>query len=319
MYLRTVMRSRGIGAGRVSRRFFGLRRFFWLMRWRLAAVWARRLSPSASARLAVSLHLRSGMPSAWPLMRHRNGYVREAALNALEVPIVSAEELRELADRLNDWVPEVRTAALAAARRLFATASTDAVVAAAPYLLSRWSLWQRWEPPAIAEVDALLGRPDVVRQLASGLMSARNGGVGRQLQHLLRHEWIDGFLVELARGAVQPQVRKVAFQTLLAGEARWRSPHVKRAEELRYAIYKSGLTFEHRPLTVHVDRNVLVEAGLRDRFASVRWLAAGALVESSVQVAGEEQAIARLLKDKSRSVRERGQFLARGASVANGD
>lgn len=318
MYLRRVMRSRGIGGrARVTAVFLATAAFLVDP---LASGGGLGEAPksvsfrSSGGKLALAVRNAVGMaPDAaqkWICARGRPQ--RPRGSNCLCRRVARA-------DRLNDWVPEVRTAALAAARRLFATASTDIVVAAAPYLLSRWSLWQRWEPPAIAEVDALLGQPDVVRQLTSGLMRARNGEAGRQLQHLLRHEWIDGFLVELARGAVQPQVRKVAFQTLLAGEARWRSPHVKRAEELRYAIYKSGLTFEHRPLTVHVDRNVLVEAGLRDRFASVRWLAAGALVESSVQVVREEQAIARLLKDKSRSVRERGQFLARRASVANGD
>ena len=252
---------------------------------------------------------------AWPYLNHRSGYTRQAALGALSGPITSAAQLIAIAQRLNDWVPEVRSAALAAADRLFPTAMPDVVEEAAPFLLSRWTLWQRWDNDGIAALDALIGQPRVVSQIVHSLSGKRFRKVSWRLEHLLRHDWIDHHLVELAQSAKEPSIRGLAFATLLRGEARWRSRSVRSAEELRYAVDKRAILFDKRPLTVGTDLGSLVEAGLRDRFAVVRWAAAGALVDRLVDIPDPERAIARLLTDKSRKVRERGQFLARREGI----
>lgn len=268
-----------------------------------------------NGRGAVFDGLKTDPSIAWTVLQHPDGYLREAALKALTGPITLSSELLGIAERLNDWVPEVRAAALDATQRLFPTAGPDVVEEAAPYLLSRWGAWQRWDSDGVAAVDALVGQPEIINRIIHSLENKRSRIVSWQFVHLLRHDWIDAYLPHLAQFAVQPPVRKLAFATVLQGEAKWRSRFVRSAEEIKYSIDKSTVVFESRPLAASVDRTVLVERGLRDRFAAVRWLAAGALVENLVEISDRERTITRLLTDKSHSVRERGKFLARREGI----
>src|SRR5215217_5098915 len=243
----------------------------------------------------------------WPFLNHRSGHTRQAALKSLSGPIVSVEELIALTQRLNDWVPEVRAGALVAAERLLPSALPDVIERAAPYLVSRWQVWERWDSEGIALIDALVGQPAVVQQIVHSLSGKRFRKVSWRLEHLLRHDWIDAHLLHLAQSAREPSIRKLAFATLLKEEARWRTPAVRSTGEIRYAVDKSPVVYDRRPLTVGVDRVALVENGLQDRFVAVRWLAAGALVDNLVEIPDRQAAITRLLADKSRKVRERGE------------
>ena len=280
-------------------------------------VLAKPLAPRHhTGRGAMFDGLKADPPLAWTVLRHRDGYLREAALKALTGPITLSSELIDIAERLNDWVPEVRVAALDAAHRLFPTAEPDIVAEAAPYLLSLWGIWQRWDSDGVATVDALVGQPEIINRIIHSLEDKRSRIGPWQLAHLLRHDWIDAHLPHLAQFAVHPQVRKLAFAVVLQGKAKWRSRFVRSAEEIKYSIEKSTAVFESRPLVASVDPAALVERGLRDRFAAVRWLAAGALVENLVEISDQERTINRLLSDKSRSVRERGKFLARREGIA---
>jgi hypothetical protein len=69
------------------------------------------------------------------LMFSRNGYVREAALKAVNQVPDAPFFLAALVWRLNDWVEPVRRAAEGCAKRQLPRCSTRTVVGAAPFLL----------------------------------------------------------------------------------------------------------------------------------------------------------------------------------------
>lgn len=166
-------------------------------------------------------HLLTTNPDyAWLFIFHRNGYVREAALNAIPGPPTSPFFFAALAWRLNDWVPQVRQAARRCADRVLP--GTEAAVAAtsAPHLLGRALTWGRWgdEQQALHDV---FGRADVVAILARDLREGTTGKLALCLRQALRYPSIDEHLGGLMTKAVQPAVRAVALQTLISGKATW--------------------------------------------------------------------------------------------------
>jgi hypothetical protein len=75
------------------------------------------------------------------LMFNRSGYVREAALKAVNQLPDTPFFLAALVRRLNDWVEPVRRAAEESAKRELPRLSTRTVVGTAPFLLERMAHW----------------------------------------------------------------------------------------------------------------------------------------------------------------------------------
>jgi len=76
---------------------------------------------------------------AWLFLFHYSGYIREAALDAIQTPPVSPFFFAALAWRLNDWVEPIRRAAKRCAERVLPLVSADVAANAALYLLDRRS------------------------------------------------------------------------------------------------------------------------------------------------------------------------------------
>src|SRR5579871_2341417 len=120
---------------------------------------------------------------AWLLLFHPNGFVREAALDAINDPPTSPFWFAALAWRLNDWAVPVRRAAERCAERVLHRAAIDIATHAALHLLDRCLSWGRWrDEPAI--LDQVFERPEVVAAVADQLAEQRNGRLATYLRHL---------------------------------------------------------------------------------------------------------------------------------------
>ena len=93
----------------------------------------RCLPPVFAWRFRPNLH-------APVLMFNRNGYIREAALKAINQLPDTPFFLAALVWRLNDWVEPVRRAAQYCANRELPRLSTRTIVGAAPFLLERMKI-----------------------------------------------------------------------------------------------------------------------------------------------------------------------------------
>lgn len=242
---------------------------------------------------------------------HRDGYVREAALHSFTAAPQSPFFLAAIAYRLNDWVQPVRVTAQYCAKQIFPKVAPEVVVDAAPYLISRWRYWGRWEQEDTAIIDTLFERSDVMALWAERYRHATTGPLASQIRYILRGGGFDAYLHALVQDAVVPSVRAIALKTLLDGVAKWPIGFDKQWIDKRFHIYRRITRYAQRDLKVHYDKNNLIIKGLSDKSPVVRRVAADALIECRDTFPEIAVAIDRLLSDRSCSIRERGDYLAR--------
>lgn len=280
----------------------------------LARTWASFCTPEM-APFIFGIGPKANAPQhnaevAYLFLFHRNGRLRERALDMLHDGITSAFYVVALAYRLNDWVPQVRAAAVRCADRVLPLTDPAIIAEAASSLFDRRMAWQRWGEEAGA-LDRALSRPDVLDALAADLMGARSGPMASVFRHAIRWEALDRHLDALSAGAFLPQVRAVALQTLIDGAARWPVGWAKEWIDKIYNQYRMVRTYDERPVVRPRSLETLVERGALDRSGAVRKVAATALVNHGETLANREHIIELLAGDKSPAIRERVEYVLR--------
>jgi hypothetical protein len=246
---------------------------------------------------------------AWFFLFHRSGYVREAALNAINAPPTSAFFLSALAWRLNDWVGAVRRAAVRCAERVFPRISPEVAASAAPYLLDRRFVWARWSDEAKV-LDSVFGRRDVMAALAMR-MQQQPGPFASCLRHALRYPEIDKHLPRLAIDAIQPSVRVAAYQCLMSGRATWPTGFGWTWIDKVYGLRKRVRTLESRDIQTTSPAADWIRRGIHDRSVLVRRVAADAMVGARAQLPDADSLIAVLASDRSSAIRSRADYMLR--------
>lgn len=241
---------------------------------------------------------------------HGSGFFREAALNKLDGGAPSAFAVAALIQRLNDWVPSVRQAARGAVKRVLPDTAAHHVATAGLFLLRQTEGWQRWETGA-ALFDEEMGRAEVLEALAVLLRDATSAGLSSTLRSVCRYEGIDIHLPMLAHEARLPQVRAIALRALVTGKVEWPTGHGWEWIDKSLGQMRWVRTFSGRQVEIAASVRSLIEAGTRDRAASVRKAAADGLVTHRHSLDTVEEIAARLAGDRSGPVRDRADFVLR--------
>lgn len=279
-----------------------------------AQLWPFWTSPSFIRRFfpRSDLQVLEKEPSfAWLFLFHPDGYVREAALNAIHDPPSSPFFLTAIALRLNDWVEPVRVAASLCAARIFPR--VDAAIAAdvAPFLLTRYLIWGRWGDGEIAILDNLFGRASVTAQLSANFASGTAGPLATCLGLASRYPAIDIHLPMLASTAAQPAVRATALRCLVEQKASWQVGSRWQWVDKVYGEKKLIPVHQERVIAVTLPLESWIRAGIADRSAMVRRCAADALIANRSAIRNVDEFVELLSKDVNPSVRERADFLRR--------
>jgi len=243
---------------------------------------------------------------------HRDGFLRERALNQMSEGMQSAFYVTVLAFRLNDWVPQVRAAAARCADRVLPSTNAEIIAQAALFLLGRRFAWGRWGDEAEA-LDRALSRVDVADALADVLLDARRGPMGAILKHASRWEAMDRHLYGLAANAFLPSVRAVALQELIEGVARWPVGWTRQWIDKIYGQFRLVRVYDERPVARSCTLESLVEQGARDRSGAVRKVAATALVNHRATLSNRDAVIDLLDEDRSAAIRERVDYVKRAS------
>jgi hypothetical protein len=250
------------------------------------------------------------------LMFSRDGYVREAALKAVNQLPDTPFFLAALIRRLNDWVEPVRRAAEGCAKRELPRFSTRTVVGAAPFLLERMHLWSRWgSPPAI--ILDVLARPECVHGLI--VQFARTAEISAAaLRSAMRLGWLDNHLLWMSREAMRPEFRAIALKAVINSEVTWVTRYERQWVDKPYGITRRvpilGRRAVRRPVSVQYDIDMLIRQGAADRSALVRRAAADGLVEHAESLTNIRSLMTLFDGEKSPSVRWRIEYLARNFS-----
>ncbi|MGJ4999877.1 hypothetical protein ACQR10_01020 [Bradyrhizobium sp. HKCCYLRH2060] len=211
---------------------------------------------------------------------------------------------------LNDWAEPVRRAAARYVQRVQRQIVPEVAASSAPYLLDRRHSWGRWSREADL-LDDVFGRPDVLPIIAGFLQRTANGSLAKYLRLLARNPAIDQYLPALAASAIQPQVRAIAYHSLLTGNVTWFAGYEWQWIDKVYGIRKRVPKLDHRPLQDIALPPDLFWQAARDASVIVRRAAADALIASRAAVPDEDRLIAHFEQDKNPSVRSRADFLRR--------
>ncbi len=243
---------------------------------------------------------------------HGSGYVRQAALESIVEPPENDFEFAALVYRMNDWVPQVRTAAADAFRRLASGAPAEVIATSSMYLLLRTTEFGRWSSVERNGFDACMVRPDVAAATGRMLMGRPPGRVGTHFRLLLRNPFLDMKLQELAEAASLPLVRAVAHEALITRKARWSVGQNWRWVDKRHGIKERGISYERRPVQHDHDLAALIRKGSVDRSIVVRRTVARAMVEARDALPdGVLTSARKLADDPSASVRVHADFFLR--------
>jgi hypothetical protein len=236
------------------------------------------------------------------LMFNRSGFVREAALRAIDQLPDTPFFVAALVWRLNDWVQQVRRAAEDCALRVLPGLSSQTIAEAAPFLLERMPYWGRWEGTPQIVLDAL-ARHDCVAELALRFETALRGA--------LRLALLDDHLLPLSRKAKRPEFRAAALKALIDGEINWITHYKWEWVDKRYGITRGVPVLERRPVSRPIPVDALIIQGAADRSPMVRRVAASGLVRHAGDIANVERIISLFDGDGSPGVRWRMDYLAR--------
>jgi HEAT repeat protein len=246
----------------------------------------------------------------WLFLFHRNGFMREAALAKLTGPAISPFFAAALAYRLNDWVPQVRRAAVAAIERVFPETKASILAAAAEYLLDRDLYWGRWQDEGRMLASGF-ARADVLECLTQRLLTAKSGAMTRLMRPAFRYPDLDRHLLDLAKFAYLPSVRVLATRALIDCRVRWQIGFEKEWVDKTMGFYRLKKAYAEREILRPLSLEDLILQGASDKSAVVRKVAATALVQNRKTLGNRDELIAFLKDDRSPSVRSAVDFVIR--------
>ncbi|WP_166507202.1 hypothetical protein [Frigidibacter mobilis] len=210
---------------------------------------------------------------------HGDGFIREAALNALAAPIRLPVVAYELMRRMNDWAPEVRAAAWSAIARCFRQTDPSVLAPAAWIVLLDARSWGRWQEGYFRLLDELFEHPGLFSALIMRLLNESRNGSGTVFRALCQSTEMDRCLVDLAARARQPHLRAGALNCISSGKVVWPLGKSRKVwVDKSLGEYKVVADYGSRPLSVHLDLESILEQALRDRSAAVRKEALDALI-----------------------------------------
>ncbi|BBF86836.1 hypothetical protein DLM_3244 [Aquitalea magnusonii] len=238
-----------------------------------------------------------------------DGFKREHALRVLSGRAPNRFFFAMAVRRLNDWVPQVRSAAREQLTSIAVASNPEDVVDVLCAVLPHWNSWGRSEDEERQTLLTIASIEAVACVLKSRLISEAVGPLASVLTQLGQSSVLDAHLSQIASSAIQPSVRAKAYKSLLEGKATWVAGRKWEWTDIRYCKGHFMPIFGERLLT----KNDLLEETLRaassDRSAFVRRIAGDVLIRELGALGAVGSELATILEsDGNPSVAEKGRF-----------
>jgi hypothetical protein len=249
----------------------------------------------------------------WLDIVNADGYKREKSLRALSKDgAPNAFSLALAVRRLNDWVPQVRTAAREVLPSLLKSTEPKYVTEVLCMLLINWHSWGKME-----EIDKHLFLDMVISEemallLKSRLISSTSGPMPSLLSQIGRTGILDNYLNEIASNAVQPYVRAKAYRSLFEGRMTWVKGREWQWIDKYYGEKKLIPIIAERKIDMQIPFIELLNRSAADRSPIVRQVSAEFLIRNIENLGIQTRAFAeKFAADKSVNVAEQGRFVLR--------
>ena len=254
--------------------------------------------------------------TCWYDLLSGDGFRRERFLLEVNEGAPSAFLLAMFLRRLNDWVPQVRKAALQAAENVLDRTDPDIVGEVLWSILSVRNSWKRMRGDESAVLDAGFERPSITPYLVRRLLSETSGPTARVLQQACRGASLDPYLPRLAEAALQPAVRALAYRMLMEQRATWPDGWKWRWTDKSLGERIRERQIAERPLSMDVDLPELLLAAANDPSAAVRRMAAAVLMSHRHDLGDFATVLAeKLATDPYPSIADRGRFILEEQSL----
>ena len=238
-----------------------------------------------------------------------DGFKRERTLRILSGRAPNRFFFAMAIRRLNDWVPQVRSAAREQLPSIAVASNPEDVVDVLCAVLPHWNSWGRSEDEGKQTLLAIASIEAVTQSLKSRLLSAAAGPLASVLAQAGQTYVLDAYLPEIASSAIQPAVRAKAYKSLLDGKAIWLAGRKWEWTDIRYCKGHFVPTLCDRPLSISFPLEETLRAATSDRSVFVRRIAGDVLIrELETLGAVARQLSVILASDSHPSVAERGNF-----------
>ena len=245
----------------------------------------------------------------WIDLCNGDGFKRERTLRTLSGSAPNRFFFAMAVRRLNDWVPQVRSAAHEQLPSIAIASNPEDVVDVLCAVFPHWSSWGRSESEGRKTLLAIASIEPVTYALKSRLISAAAGPLASILAQAGQIPLLDTHLSEIARSAIQPSVRAKAYKSLLEGKVVWLVGRKWEWTDIRYCKGHFKPVLHDRPLSVKVPFEETLRAASVDQSPLVRRIAGDALIRESETIGSVAFELATVLaSDAHQSVAERGSF-----------
>jgi hypothetical protein len=250
--------------------------------------------------------------TSWLELCSHDGHKREAALRVTRGGAPSAFLLALALRRLNDWVPQVRSAARETLPELASKSDPQDVATVLWSLLAHWDTWGRMESVDREIVTAIASSELVALALRSKIMAMAAGPAARVLAQCARSGTFDLWIEDFAYGAVQPAVRAGAFRWLLSGQVTCVAGRKWVWTDLAYCKGKFEPIIDSRKVQTEKPFIVTLGGAMADSSPMVRRVAAEFLIRELRSLGEHALPLAQqMASDRSQCVAKRGDFALR--------
>lgn len=238
-----------------------------------------------------------------------DGFKRERTLRILSGHAPNRFFFAMAVRRLNDWVPQVRSAAREQLPSIAVASNPEDVVDVLCAVLPHWNSWGRSEGEGRQTLLTIASIEAVAQVLKSRLISAAAGPLASVLTQVGQSYVLDAHLPKIASSAIQPSVRAKAYKSLLDGKATWVAGRKWEWTDVRYCEGHFMPTLCDRPLTTKSPLEETLRAASSDRSAFVRRVAGDVLIRELGTLGAVGFQLANILaSDGNPSVADRGKF-----------
>lgn len=247
--------------------------------------------------------------ASWLDLCTYKGHKRESALRATSGGAPNRLLFALALRRLNDWVPEVRTAARETVPRVAVNSNPQDVADVLWIVLAHWNTWGRMKSVDRDVVIGLTAIDGVANDLRNRILRATAGATAQVLSQCVRSPAFDQWIGDFAKHAAQPAVRARAIRWLLEGRATWLVGRKWTWTDPQWCEGRFEPVFESRSIAASEASIATLSAAISDKSVAVRRVAADFVIRE-VRTLGESASVfaRRLSSDSSPSVAERGRL-----------